>query len=116
MSCGKQRRWGILLYLFVLSGLLLLAPLRGYLRRGLGIKRFALTVGRGRQRGRPRRLDIYFSIGNFIYEAPAVGSDARVEAHVNVSFADVAAEDEHGAGLLGDGVATAQCVQQHACK
>ena len=82
----------------------------------MGIKRLALPVGRGRWRGRIGRLDVYFSILDRIYEAPAVGSDARVEAHVDVSLADVTSEDKRGAGLFGCGVALAHSVQQHACQ
>ena len=94
----------------------LLAPLRGCGSRGLGVNGFALPVRRGHWRGRTGRLDVDFSVLDRIYDAPAVGSDARVEAHVDVSLADVASEDERGAGLLGGGVALAQNEQQNTCK
>ena len=60
------------------------------------------------------RLEGHLSILNRVDDTPAVGGDARVEAHVDVGLADVAAEDEHGAGLLRDGVAVTHRVQEHA--
>jgi len=92
----------------------LLAPLRSCGSRGLGVNGLALPVRRGHWRGRTGRLDVDFSVLDRIYDAPAVGSDTRVEAHVDVSLADIASEDECGAGLLGGGVALAQNEQQNA--
>ena len=98
----------------LLSGLLFLASLGTCRRRGrLGIKGFALPVGRGHGGG---RFEVYFPILDRVYQTPAIGSDTRVEAHVDVGLADVASEDERGAGLLGAGVALAQYVQQHTCR
>jgi hypothetical protein len=70
---------------------------RSCLRRcRLGIKRFTLPVGFGGRRG-GRLLDVYFVVLDCIDKGPAIGGHARVEAHVDVRFADVASEDEYGA-------------------
>ena len=78
-----------------------------------GIKGFALPIGGGHGGG---RFEVYFPILDRIYQTPAIGSDTRVEAHVDVCLVDVASENKRGAGLVGAGVALAQYVQQHTCR
>lgn len=81
----------------------------------LRIERLALPVGkRGLGPRRRGRVDVDPAILDSVDEVPAVGGDARVEAYVDVGFADVAAEDERGAGLLRGRVAVAQYVEQYA--
>ena len=97
----------------------LLAPLRHLPSRtrhtSLGIERLALPVGkRGLGSRRRGRVDVHPAVLDHVDEVPAVGGNACVEADVNVSFADVAAEDKRGAGLLRGRVAVAQYVEQYA--
>src|SRR6266702_1574776 len=90
-------------------------------RRRLSVViRLALPAVHGRRgaRGRwPRRhgrLDVDLAVLDGVDEAPAVRSDAGVEAHVDVRLADIAPQDKRRAGQLGGGVPMAHCIQQHA--
>lgn len=84
-------------------------------RARLRIEGLALPVGkRGLAPRRRGRADVHLAVLDRVDEAPAVSGDARVEADVDMGFADVVSEDERGAGLLCGGVAVAQYVEQNA--
>ena len=67
-----------------------------------------LPVGKrglaARQQG---RVDVHLAVLDCVDEAPAVGGNTWIEAYIDTGFADAAAKDGCGAGLLCGCVAVA---------
>ena len=84
-------------------------------RAPLRVERLALPVGHRLARRWRVHADVQLAVLDRIDEAPAIGRDARVEAHVDVGLAYVASEDERGAGLLRGRIAVTRYVEQYAC-